>query len=176
MFGSTGTGGRITDGDHVTDVEVEGHLTTWNLTAANAVWVKSHRCASERLRSKLFRRDAYACPRLMAGVTTGGLVCGFARRCCLLLSAHPLRCLQSCLSVAVRAGGSFVGGGACIVHQKGAGGMHSQTSAQEQTNTHNEQGSKREPPNTRAASERAEAHTSATHHYAREAPIGAPHI
>ena len=51
MFGSTGTGGRITDGDHVTDVEVEGHLTTWNLTAANAVWVKSHRCASERLQA-----------------------------------------------------------------------------------------------------------------------------
>ena len=35
MFGSTGTGGRITGGDHVTDVEVEGHLTTWNLKAAN---------------------------------------------------------------------------------------------------------------------------------------------
>ena len=64
-----------------------------------------------------------------------------------------------------------------VDHQKGAGGMHSQTRAgQEQTKTHNEQGSKHEPRNTRAASERARAHPSATHHYAREAPVGAPQI
>ena len=31
MFGSTGTGGDYV----ITDVEVEGHLTTWNLKAAN---------------------------------------------------------------------------------------------------------------------------------------------
>ena len=41
---------------------------------------------------------------------------------------------------------------------------------QEQTITSKGQGSKREQPNTRAASKRARACTPATHHYAREAP------
>lgn len=46
---------------------------------------------------------------------------------------------------------------------------------QEQTKTHNEQGSKREPPSTRGVGERARALKPAAHHYAREAPVTSNH-